>query len=53
LRRFPFIDPNWLAGWTSRKRRPSKGDDLEREPVEPPKPKNLSGGAAAELEFDD
>jgi hypothetical protein len=32
--------------------RPS-GGDAEREPVEPPRPSPLSGGAAAELEFDD
>jgi hypothetical protein len=29
-----------------------KGDEPEREPVEP-RPKNLSGGGAAALEFDD
>jgi hypothetical protein len=48
-----FIDPSWLADWTARKRKPPRGGDLEREPVEPPRPKNLSGGAAAELEFDE
>ena len=35
-----------------RRRRP-KGGEAERDPVEPPRPKPLSGGAAAELEFDD
>lgn len=31
-----------------------KGDDIEYEPVEPPRPtRPLTGGAAAELEFDD
>ena len=37
----------------SRKRRPRKGGEAEREPVESPRPKPLSGGAAAELEYDD
>jgi hypothetical protein len=32
---------------------PRKGGEPEREPVEPHNPKPLSGGAAAELEFDD
>ena len=45
--------PNWLDGWGLNKRRSKRGEDLEREPVEPPRPKNLSGGAAAELEFDE
>ena len=35
-----------------RKPTPRKGGEPEREPVEPPRPKNLSGGAAAALEFD-
>jgi hypothetical protein len=30
-----------------------KGGEAEREPVESPRPRPLSGGAAAELEFDD
>lgn len=30
-----------------------KGGDAEREPVEPPRPNPLAGGAAAELEFDE
>jgi hypothetical protein len=30
-----------------------KGNEPEREPVEPDKPRPLSGGAAAELEFGD
>ena len=45
--------PRWLDGWPGRKRPRRDGDDLEREPVEPPRPKGLSGGAAAELEFDE
>ena len=36
-----------------RKRPPRKGGEPEREPVEPRNPRPLSGGAAAELEFDD
>jgi hypothetical protein len=36
-----------------RKRRKPKGGSAELEPVEPNKPNLLSGGAAAELEFDD
>lgn len=30
-----------------------KGGEPEREPVEPPRPTPLSGGAAAALEYDD
>ncbi|HEX6375930.1 MAG TPA: hypothetical protein VFZ91_09420 [Allosphingosinicella sp.] len=44
------------AAWPGpvpRKRPGPEGGDAEREPVEPPRPKPLSGGAAAELEFDD
>jgi len=37
----------------TRKRPRRKGGEPERAPVEPPNPKLLSGGAAAELEFDD
>jgi hypothetical protein len=34
-------------------RRPRrKGEEPECEPVEPPRPKPLAGGAAAELDFD-
>jgi hypothetical protein len=44
-------------GWLnrpSRKRPPRRRDDEpEREPVEPPRPSPLAGGAAAELEYDD
>ena len=36
-----------------RRPRPRKGGQTEPEPVEPPNPRNLSGGAAAELEYDD
>ena len=43
----------WL-GPKKRKRPPRKGgDELEREPVEPDKPRPLEGGAAAALEFDE
>ncbi|HYI64623.1 MAG TPA: hypothetical protein VEW71_07035 [Allosphingosinicella sp.] len=36
------------------KKRPRrKGGEAEREPVESPNPRPLSGGAAAALEFDD
>lgn len=41
------------ASGPPRKRRPGTGGEPEREPVEPPRPGPLSGGAAAELEFDD
>jgi len=47
----------WSAGLirssVTRKRPRRKGGEPERAPVEPPNPKLLSGGAAAELEFDD
>jgi hypothetical protein len=36
-----------------RKRRKPKGGSAELEPVKPDRPNLLSGGAAAELEFDD
>jgi hypothetical protein len=39
-----------FRGWP---RKPRPDGDAEREPVEPPRPRPLSGGAAAELEFDD
>ena len=47
---FQFLD------WPEpRKRKPRRGKDLDDGgvPVEPDKPKDLSGGAAAALEFDD
>jgi hypothetical protein len=37
----------------TRKRRKPRGGSAELEPVEPNKPNLLSGGAAAELEFDE
>ncbi len=40
-----------VARLTRRRKRPGGEHDLE--PVESPRPMNLSGGAAAELEFDD
>jgi len=46
----------WLA-WTEalkrRKRKSGKGRDLGGVPVEPDRPQNLTGGAAAELHFED
>lgn len=43
-----------LAMKSPRRRRPPEpGRDLMPEPVEPPRPSPLSGGAAAELEFDE
>jgi len=39
-----------LPGKKGRRR---KGGELEREPMAPDKPKTLSGGAAAALEFDE
>jgi hypothetical protein len=35
-----------------RRRPPERGGGTLPEPVEPPRPRPLSGGAAAELEFD-
>ena len=56
--RFPFRDPLQMAKWAQaqeRRRRPRRRKDLDEGgvPVEPDKPKNLSGGAAAALEFED
>ncbi|MEA2999375.1 MAG: hypothetical protein QOK17_1208 [Sphingomonadales bacterium] len=46
----------WLA-WTEalkrRKRRPGKDGKHGGVPVEPDRPRNLTGGAAAELDFED
>jgi hypothetical protein len=46
----------WLA-WTEalkrRKRKPGKDNDRGGVPVEPDRPQNLTGGAAAELDFED
>ena len=41
--------------WQARKKRPRRPKDLDEGgvPVEPNRPKNLSGGAAAALEFED
>jgi hypothetical protein len=57
LRRGRAIVPGkgWLA-WieaSRRRRKPGKEDDAGALPVEPDRPLNLSGGAAAELEYDD
>jgi hypothetical protein len=50
-RRRSIYDLSWLPG---RRSRPKKPDPEEGGvPVEPNKPNTLSGGAAAELEFDD
>ena len=44
----------YLKGLEARKRRrKGKGEGGELVPVEPDKPKSLSGGAAAALEFDE
>ena len=55
-RRAPFGMPTHVADWfevRKRTRRPPKDLEDGGVPVEPDKPKNLSGGAAAALEFDD
>jgi hypothetical protein len=48
---------DWRSPYPLRPRKPMrrkpKSGDGEREPVEPPRPRPMSGGAAAELEFDD
>ena len=49
------LTPAQIVAWLNRparKRPRRKGGEPEREPVEPDNPKPLSGGAAAELEFD-
>lgn len=52
-------DPTNIASYLNPSRRPKgprkpkKGGEPQHEPVEPPRPNTLSGGAAAELEFDD
>ena len=56
--RFPFRDALRLAEWAEaqqrrRRRRGRKNLDEGGVPVEPNKPRNLSGGAAAALEFED
>jgi hypothetical protein len=52
--RDPFRTLKARLRWLGPRKRPRpKGGDAEREPVEPPRPNPLSGGAAAELEFDD
>ncbi len=43
----------WIEAQEKRQRRRRKDLDEGGVPVEPNKPKNLSGGAAAALEFDD
>ena len=58
LPRFPFRDALQLAEWAEaqeRRRRRRRRKDLDDGgvPVEPNKPRNLSGGAAAPLEFED
>ena len=55
-RRGKGLTPSQIVAWLNRparKRPRRKGGEAEREPVEPHDPKPLSGGAAAELEFDD
>lgn len=50
LLRRPPTPPRPLG--SGRKRPKRKGGEPEREPVEPNNPRPLSGGAAAELEYD-
>ncbi len=47
----PFHLTEWTR-WLNRRRRP-KGKEDGGVPVEPDAPKNLSGGAAVAMEFDD
>lgn len=59
LRRFsrrlapPDFFGQFVGRIAKRKRPPRPGSGLVPEPVEPSRPKPLSGGAAAELEFDE
>ena len=42
----------WRLANSFKRRRPRGGGELQPEPVEPPRPKPLIGGAEAPLEFD-
>ena len=43
----------WMEAASRKKRKPGKDLDDGGVPVEPDRPRNLTGGAAAELEFRD
>ncbi len=43
----------WIGALPRGKRKPKKDKDGGGVPVEPDRPRNLSGGAAAALEYDD
>jgi len=43
----------WAEAMKRRKRRPGKDNDRGGVPVEPDRPNTLTGGAAAELDFED
>ena len=51
--RVEFIEPLIPPQLKRRRRKGGKDDEEGGVPVEPNKPNTLSGGAAAELEFDD
>jgi hypothetical protein len=48
-----FVEPLVPTQLTRRRRKRDKDDEGGGVPVEPNRPNTLSGGAAAELEFDD
>jgi hypothetical protein len=43
----------WAEAMKRRKRKPGKDSDRGGVPVEPDRPNTLTGGAAAELDFED
>ena len=51
--RVEFVEPLVPTQLTRRRRKRDKDDEGGGVPVEPNRPNTLSGGAAAELEFDD
>ena len=51
--KYPFNAAVIAALRAAQRRRKPKDKDKGGVPVEPDRPRNLSGGAAAELEFDD
>ena len=48
-----FAGLAWAEAMKRRKRRPGKDNDRGGVPVEPDRPNTLTGGAAAELDFED
>ena len=52
-RRVPFQEPPAPPSIRMRRRKRDEDDEDGGVPVEPNRPNTLSGGAAAELEFDD